>query len=465
MEKNPKRILLVDDDKSLLQLISMRLGAAGYAVTTAESGQAALAALAVSPCELVITDLRMEGMDGLALFDAIHREAPALPVVILTAHGTIPEAVAATQRGVFGFLTKPFDPKVLLDTVAEALRLSGAPGGPDAAWRTDLVTRSPAMEALLAQARRVALSDAAVCILGASGTGKELLARAIHRASRRSDAPFVAVNCGAIPEGLLESELFGHKKGSFTGAVQDRMGLFQAAQGGTLFLDEIGDMPPALQVKLLRTLEERVVRPVGSNDSIEVDVRVVSATHRKLEERIAAGEFREDLYYRLNVVKLALPALAERREDVPLLAGHFLADFARRYARPRLAMSPEAMELLVSASWPGNVRQLLNVVEQAVALSATDVIPASLVRQALDAGDSSLTPLDEARRAFERDYLARILKITAGNVTQAARLAGRNRTEFYRLLDRHALEPGMFKPSPRADSENRALSSVSRARG
>ena len=241
----PKRILLVDDDKDLLQLISMRLSAAGYAVTTAESGQAALAALAVAPCELVITDLRMEGMDGLALFDAIHREAPSLPVVILTAHGTIPEAVAATQRGVFGFLTKPFDPKVLLDTVAEALRLSGAPSGADEAWRTELVTRSPAMESLLAQARRVALSDAAVCILGASGTGKELLARAIHRASRRADAPFVAVNCSAIPEGLLESELFGHKKGSFTGAVQDRRGLFQAAEGGTLFLDEIGDMPLA----------------------------------------------------------------------------------------------------------------------------------------------------------------------------------------------------------------------------
>jgi two-component system response regulator GlrR len=193
-------------------------------------------------------------------------------------------------------------------------------------------------------------------------------------------------------------------------------------------------------------------------------VRLLSATHRKLDERIASGEFREDLFYRLSVVKLALPALVERREDIPLLAGHFLVDFAERYHRPRLALSPEAMELLVAASWPGNVRQLLNVVEQAVALSATDVIPASLVRQALDAGDSALTPLDEARRAFERDYLARILKITAGNVTQAARLAGRNRTEFYRLLDRHALEPGMFKASSRGDSENRAVSSASRAR-
>ncbi|MEW6687990.1 MAG: sigma 54-interacting transcriptional regulator [Pseudomonadota bacterium] len=465
MEQSAKRILLVDDDKDLLHLISMRLGASGYAVAAAESGAAALAAMAVSPPDLVITDLRMEGIDGLALFDAIHREAPALPVVILTAHGTIPEAVAATRRGVFGFLTKPFEPKVLLDTVAEALRLSGTPAGGEENWRAGIVTRSPAMESLLAQAKRVAASDAAVCILGASGTGKELLARAIHRASRRCDASFVAVNCSAIPEGLLESELFGHKKGSFTGAVQDRRGLFQAAEGGTLFLDEIGDMPLSLQVKLLRALEEKVVRPVGSNESIEVNVRVISATHRRLEDRFASGEFREDLYYRLNVVKLTLPALAERREDIPLLAGHFLLDFARRYDRPRLALSPEAMELLVAAPWPGNVRQLLNVVEQAVALSATDVIPASLVRQALDAGDTALTPLDEARRAFERDYLARILKITAGNVTQAARLAGRNRTEFYRLLERHALEPGMFKPSPRGDSENRAASAASRARG
>jgi len=465
METNQKRILLIDDDKDLLHLISMRLSAAGYAVVTAQSGQAGLAAMAVSPPELVITDLRMDGMDGLALFDAIHREAPALPVVILTAHGTIPEAVAATRRGVFGFLTKPFDPKVLLDTVAEALRLSGMPAGGDEGWRAEIVTRSAGMESLLAQAKRVAASDATVCILGASGTGKELLARAIHRVSRRADAPFVGVNCSAIPEGLLESELFGHKKGAFTGAVQDRRGLFQAAEGGTLFLDEIGDMPLALQVKLLRALEERVVRPVGSNESVAVNVRVISATHRKLDERIASGEFREDLFYRLGVVKLTLPALAERREDIPLLAGHFLQEVAQRYDRLRPAFSPEAMELLVAAPWPGNVRQLLNVIEQAVALSATDVIPASLVRQALDAGDAALTPLDEARRAFERDYLTRILKITAGNVTHAARLAGRNRTEFYRLLDRHALEPAKFKSSPRGDNENRAASSASRVRG
>jgi two-component system, NtrC family, response regulator GlrR len=449
-------VLLVDDDKDLLQLIAMRLSAAGYAVTAVESGEAALAALAVSRPQVVVTDLRMQGMDGMALFDAIHRDSPSMPVLILTAHGTIPEAVSATRRGVFSFLTKPFEPKVLLDTVAEAMRLSSPPAsGELESWRAELITRSSAMEDLLSQARRVAASDASVCIFGASGTGKELLARAIHRASPRAEAPFVAVNCGAIPEGLLESELFGHKKGSFTGAVSDRRGLFQAAQGGTLFLDEIGDMPLPLQVKLLRALEERKIRPVGAHEQYDVDVRVIAATHRKLEERIASGEFREDLYYRLNVVKLYIPTLAERREDIPLLANHFLTRLAERYRRGRLAFSPEAMQLLVSASWPGNVRQLLNVIEQAVALAATEVIPESLVRQALDAGDTALTPLDEARRAFERDYLVRILKITGGNVTKAARLAGRNRTEFYRLLERHSLEPGMFKGNINKDKDHK----------
>ena len=453
--ENP-RVLLVDDDKDLLQLIAMRLTAAGYAVNAVESGEAALAALAVSRPQVVVTDLRMHGMDGMALFDAIHRDSPSLPVVILTAHGTIPEAVTATRRGVFSFLTKPFEPKVLLDTVADAMRLSSPPAsGELESWRSEIITRSSAMEDLLAQARRVAASDASVCLYGASGTGKELLARAIHRASPRAEAPFVAVNCGAIPEGLLESELFGHKKGSFTGAVSDRRGLFQAAQGGTLFLDEIGDMPLPLQVKLLRALEERRVRPVGAHESIAVDVRLIAATHRKLEERIASGEFREDLYYRLNVVKLYIPTLAERREDIPLLANEFLTRLGVRYRRGRLAFSPEAMQLLVSAPWPGNVRQLLNVIEQAVALAATEVIPESLVRQALDAGDTALTPLDEARRAFERDYLVRILKITGGNVTKAARLAGRNRTEFYRLLERHSLEPGMFKGGIKGDKDTK----------
>ena len=303
------------------------------------------------------------------------------------------------------------------------------------------------MEDLLRQARLVADSDAAVLITGESGTGKELLAQAIHRASRRGARPFVAVNCGAIPGELLESELFGHARGAFTGAVQAHKGLFQAADGGTLLLDEIGDMPLPLQVKLLRVLQQGEVRPVGSTQAIPVNVRVISATHRDLDAQRAAGLFREDLYYRLNVVSLRLPPLSERREDIPLLATHFLQRLAERYQKPVPSLAPDAMQALVAAPWPGNVRQLLNLLEQAVALTTTGVIPASLVQSALREDAAALVPFEEARKTFERDYLVRLLKITGGNVTQAAQMAKRNRTEFYKLLQRHMLEPSMFKES------------------
>ncbi len=442
-------ILLVDDDPDLLKLISLRLESVGYRVRTADSGETALAALAVARPSAVITDLRMPGIDGLQLFDAIHRQHPALPVIILTAHGTIPDAVSATQRGVFGFLTKPFDSQDLLQKVAAAVKVGGDGPSPgqeaSGEWRSGIITHSAKMEDLLRQARLVADSDASVLIYGESGTGKELLARAVHRASPRRDQPFIAVNCGAIPEPLLESELFGHARGAFSGAVQAHKGLFQAADGGTIFLDEIGDMPLALQVKLLRVLQEGEVRPVGATRSIPIDVRVISATHRDLDAHMATGQFREDLYYRLNVVSLRLPALADRREDIPLLATHFLRKLAERYKKPVPSLAPDAMAMLVSAPWPGNVRQLLNLLEQALALATTGVIPASLVQSALREDESALVPFEEARKQFERDYLVRLLKITGGNVTQAALLAKRNRTEFYKLLQRHRLEPAMFK--------------------
>ncbi|MBK7331340.1 MAG: sigma 54-interacting transcriptional regulator [Betaproteobacteria bacterium] len=442
-------LLLVDDDPDLLKLISLRLTSAGYRVRTAASGEAALATMAVTRPALVITDLRMPGMDGLQLFETIHRQHPTMPVIILTAHGTIPDAVSATQRGVFGFLTKPFDSQDLLQKVAAAVALSGdSPGTTaDDEWRSGIITRSPVMEDLLRQARLVADSDASVLITGESGTGKELMAQAIHRASRRRARPFVAVNCGAIPGELLESELFGHARGAFTGAVQAHKGLFQAADGGTLLLDEIGDMPLPLQVKLLRVLQEGEVRPVGSTQAIPVNVRVISATHRDLEAQRAAGLFREDLYYRLNVVSLRLPPLAERREDISLLASDFLKRLAERYEKPVSSLAPDAMQLLVAAPWPGNVRQLLNLLEQAVALNTTSMIPASLVQSALREDAAALVPFEEARKTFERDYLVRLLKITGGNVTQAAQMAKRNRTEFYKLLQRHMLEPAMFKES------------------
>lgn len=452
------RILVVDDDADLRKLLQLRLSAAGYAVVTAASGEEAMAALPGLRPQLVLTDLRMDGMDGMALFSAINRQQPSLPVIILTAHGSIPDAVEATQKGVFSYLTKPFDSGELLATVKRALLI--APAGPTSEqlpqnrdWRTAIISQSAVMEDLLAQARRVAASDVSVLIQSESGTGKELLARSIHDASERGQGPFVAVNCSAIPEQLLESELFGHVKGAFTGATSPRKGLFQEARGGTIFLDEIGDMPISFQSKLLRTLQENEVRPVGADNSIAIDVRVISATHRNLEAAISDGSFRGDLYYRLNVVMLELPPLRERSEDIPLLVNHFLQVNAEKSGQGRKKFSPEALALLVAAPWPGNIRQLQNVVAQTHVLASGPIIPATLVQKALRTDAAPLLTLTEARDQFERDYLIRLLQMTEGNVTKAADLAGRNRTELYKLFTRHALNPELFRQQGDADRE------------
>ena len=449
MSDPARKILAVDDDPELLRLLTIRLKSAGYDVTAVASAEKALAQLGVARPHLVVTDLRMGGMDGMALFDVIHRTYPTLPVIILTAHGTIPDAVDATKRGVFGYLTKPFDAQALLAEVERALAIGGGIGADPQAltdeWRSAIITRNPAMEDVIATARLVAASDASVFIYGESGTGKELLAQAIHNASTRRERPFIAINCGAIPEQLLESELFGHVKGSFTGAVRDHKGLFQTADKGTLFLDEIGDMPLPLQVKLLRVLQEMQVRPVGAAQSFSVDVRIISATHRTIETEMTEGRFREDLYYRLNVVALRLPPLSERREDIPLLASYFLAALTKKYNKIINGIVAEALEMLISASWPGNVRQLYNVIEQAVALCNAPLVPLVLVQQAIKYQQSEFASFEQARKQFERDYLTRLLKMTGGNVSQAARLAQRNRTEFYKLLQRHDLDPALFK--------------------
>ena len=445
------RILIVDDDPALLRLLSLRLRHEGHDVIEADSGEAALARLDHELPQLLMTDLRMGGMDGMQLFEAVHRRHPLLPVLMLTAHGTIPDAVRALQRGVFGYIPKPFEARDLMAEVNRALAASQALGAdmpgdePGEAWREAILTRSPRMAQLLEEARLLAQSAASVLIHGESGTGKELLARAIHAASPRARAPLVAVNCGAIPENLIESELFGHVKGAFTGAVRDNPGLFVSAQNGTVFLDEIAELPLAMQVKLLRVLQEREVRPVGASRTQRIDVRVISASHRKLEDEVTAGRFREDLFYRLNVVGLHLPALAERREDIPLLVQHFTATLAQRYGKTLTGFGPGAMEALASAPWPGNVRQLQNVVEKCVVLATAPLIPLSLVQRSLSNLGGELVPFDEARRQFERDYLTQVLKLTSGNVTQAAKLAQRNRTDFYTLLGRHQIDPASFK--------------------
>jgi len=447
-------LLVVDDDPDLLRLLSMRLRASGYRVTAVESAEAALARAAVERPDLVLSDVRLPGRDGIALFEELRARHPALPVILLTAHGTIPDAIEATARGAFDYLTKPFDSQALLERIRRALALlSSSATDTEAerdAWRAGIVSRSKCMAELLEEARLVATADASVLIRGESGSGKELLARAIHRAGRRAGKPFIAVNCGAIPDALLESELFGHVKGAFTGAAANHVGLFQAADGGTLFLDEIGDMPLPLQVKLLRVLQERAVRPVGATAAVPIDVRILSATHRDLEAAMADGSFREDLYYRLNVVGLTLPSLDARREDIPLLASHFLQSLVAKYGKRVNGFAPEALEALATASWPGNVRQLYNVVEQVCALATSPLIPLALVQRALRVRGREMLSYAEAKLRFERDYLVQLLKLTDGNVSDAARLAERNRTELYRLLQKHDLVPAHF----RGDSED-----------
>ncbi len=439
------KILLVDDDPGLLRLLSIRLRAEDYEVEAVESAHQALGVLHRFRPDLVITDLKMDKMDGIGLLKELQTKSPGLRVVIITAHGTIPDAVTATQSGAFGFLTKPIDKEELMETVERAMKVSGSASDVEEDWAAEIITRNQKLKEILAQGKMVAVTDARVLINGQSGTGKELLARAIHRASPRKDKPFVAINCSAMAENLLESELFGHLKGAFTGATRNHEGLFQAAEGGTLLLDEIGDMPMRLQVKLLRVLQEHQVRPVGSTEAIHVDVRVISATHRDLQEMMSAGTFREDLYYRLNVVNIILPKLDERREDIPLLVSHFLREIARESDQERKVYAPEAVELLVTAEWPGNIRQLYNIVRQNVALSRSPVISGELVQSSLGEHAGKLMSFSDARDEFTRNYLSQILQITVGNVSQAARLAKRNRTDFYKLLARHDLNPDSFK--------------------
>jgi two-component system, NtrC family, response regulator GlrR len=453
-------ILIVDDDPSLLRLLGIRLSAAGYDVLPAKNAKEALGLLKSSQPQLVISDLKMDGMDGMALFEKVRQQQPNLPVIIMTAHGTILDAINATKQGVFSFLTKPFESQELLDTVKQAIRLqpqseTGHQQADETQWRKQIISRSAIMSTLLQQAKQVAKSDFSLLIQSESGTGKELLAKAIHLASNRQKKTFIAINCAAIPEQLLESELFGHRKGAFTGAERNHIGLFEAANGGTLFLDEVGDMPMSFQVKLLRALQEKEVRPLGSTVAVKVDVRIIAATHQNLQKAIINQSFREDLYYRLNVVELELPPLSERREDIPLLAQYFLSNCKDKSAHLINGFSKEAMELLISAPWPGNIRQLENIIEQSVALTSEPLISEALIRNALRDKTSQLPSFQEARDHFERDYLAKLLDITAGNVSQAARIAQRNRTEFYKLLNKHHLQAESFREEKKEDNQNK----------
>ncbi len=439
------RVLLVDDDPSMLTLHSYRLQACNCIISTAQSGSEALESLNKELPDLVITDLRMESMDGLALFDRIQAQWPSLPVIIFTAQGSIREAVNATQKGVFSFLTKPPDKDELVSTINQALQLSRRINIPHGEWQALFSTRSAKMHALIDQAKLLASSDVNVLISGESGAGKEVLASSLHRYGDRNDKPFVAINCGAMPGELLESELFGHVKGAFTGAARDHEGLFVAADGGVLFLDEIGDMPLVLQSKLLRVLQEKTVRPLGGTKDRPINVRIISATHQNLPEAIKNKTFREDLFYRLNVVNLKVPPLRERKEDIPLMVNSFLDSLSKSHGAVK-QLAPQALVSLLSYDWPGNVRQLKNVIEQVYALSTSAMISPLLIENAIpDLNRGDVKPLTEAKQEFERDYVIGLLKATQGNMAQAAILAGRNRSDFYKICKRYDLDSDSFK--------------------
>ncbi len=453
-----ERILVVDDDQGLLQLLKMRLTAMGFAVTACTTGEKAITAAQQEVFDLALTDLRLPDRDGLAVMEELRLIHPSLPVLILTAHGSIPNAVEAMQKGAYGYLTKPFDDrefKIVIEKAMAQQRMSREIERlrslvTELYGLENVVARSPRMHALLQQVAHVAKTDATVYISGETGTGKEVIARVIHCNSRRARGPFVALNCGAIPESLFESELFGHVKGAFTGAQYAKRGLLQSADGGTLFLDEIGEMPLALQVKLLRALQEREVVEVGAERPTKVDVRIITSTNKDLEQAVRAGAFREDLYYRIQVVPLVVPPLRERRDDIPPLAQHFLKQSVGRMHKDIRGFLPEAMQMLMRYHWPGNVRELENTIEKAVVLSSQDMITADLLPAARQPAENQTKPLTEAREDFEREYLKEVLQLAGGNISRAAQIAGRYRADFYKLLRKHGLHPGDAKEEKEA---------------
>lgn len=410
------RILVVDDDPGLLRLLTIRLRAEKYEVEPADSGEKALAAVARFRPDLVITDLRMAQMDGIALLRELQRRWPSLNVIMLTAHGTIPDAVKATQSGAFSFLTKPVEKEQLLDEVRRALKTSGFADTTAEDWRARFATRSPLLEDCLAKAHMVAGTDASVLITGEPGTGKELLAKAMHRASARNEGPFVTVDCGALDGPSGEAEL-GHVLGQ--------------ARSGSVFLRSVDDLPGPLQ-------------PVLARELASADVRLLATSDRRLDELAADDRYSKDLLERLSAVHIDLPPLSKRREDIPLLVQQCLDDVAAETSQPKRSCSPEAMELLALARWPGNIRQLRMVVRQAAATAAGPVITPEQVQEA-QGQTTQLPSFDEARDEFTRSYLVQLLQITEGNVSQAARMAKRNRTDFYKLLAKHGVEPEKFK--------------------
>ena len=442
-------ILVADDDRVARDLLAEALGHEGYAVRSAGGGEECVRLAESHAFDVALVDLRMPDLDGVSVLTRLAAIQPDLPVVILTAFATIETAIGAMNAGAYDYLSKPFRMEEIKVVVRRALELRRL-ARENLQYRQELharlgfeslVGQSPQMVEIYKLVARVAQLDTTVLIQGETGTGKELVARAIHRASARADRPFVVVDCAALPEALFESELYGHERGAFTGAFTARRGLLETSTGGTCFLDEIGELAPPLQAKLLRTLQDRVIRRVGGNDTIPVNVRIVAATNRELEKLTAEGAFREDLYYRLNVVTIAVPSLRERATDIPLLAQHFLEKFAHATGRPIRRLAPEALALLTAYHWPGNVRELEHVIERASALSASETLlpddfPPHLRHEAERA--PRLPAANMSLEDVKRWYVNKVLEEAGGNKVRAADMLGIDRRTLYRILDRQA---------------------------
>jgi DNA-binding NtrC family response regulator len=437
----PVRLLVVDDEEHVRTSLACWFRDEGFEVSTAASGKEALQVLAREGADILLVDIKMPGMDGLELQKRVKELAPDATIIIMTAYAAVDTAVQAMKEGAYDYIVKPFDPEELSRLVRKAaeryalLQENRALRAQLAGATPTLVTRGEgAMGQVLELITQVAPTDTTVLITGESGTGKELVARHIHAQSLRRFGPFLAVNCGALAEGVLESELFGHEKGAFTGATSRRLGKIELAHEGTLFLDEVGDIPPKVQVDLLRVLQDRSFTRVGGNELIHSDFRLIGATNRDLEAEVTAGRFREDLYYRINVLRIHLPPLRERVEDIPLLAEHFLAQFTRQTGKKIRGFSPEAMAALCQYPWPGNVRELANAVERAVVLCQGEVIPPQL----LPFAGKPPTPL-ESLAAVEENHIRRVLAAHNWNISEAARALGIDRTSLYHKMKRYGI--------------------------
>ena len=447
------KILVVDDDRNLLDIICMRLEASGYDVYPADHENQAKEVASQEIFDLAVIDLQLVQQDGLSLMEELHLIHPDIPVIILTAHGSIESAVEAMKRGAFTYLTKPFDSRELILQIERGREKSKLTGEINRLKEllderfnfTNIIAKSTPMRQVLDQVERIADTDSNVAIYGASGTGKELIAKAIHISSPRKDFPFLAINCAAIPESLLESELFGYEKGAFTGAVKTNKGLFTRADKGTVFLDEIGDMPLSIQAKLLRVLQEKTFVPLGSSETVTVDVRIIVATNKDLREEVKKRHFREDLFYRIHVIPIKVPSLKDRKEDIPPLVEHFVSKYNREMGKDIRAVTPAAMQKLMLHDWPGNVRELENTIEYAIAMTSGNTLTDDLILRTQKGQDEWLT-LQEARARFEKKYLQNLLEITGGNVSKAANLAGKYRADLYGLMKKYDITPQDFKP-------------------